>query len=119
MKESNEGLTESELRKKAYLIGLRLKNSGADAKTIYARLRDNGMPEELAKVVVQDVLIERKNDAVESAFTKHQAALTIIGLGAAVALITGLIFPEKPVIPATSMVIGIFSALLAQKKMRE
>ena len=47
MMEQNEELTAEELKKKAYLMGLRLKNSGLDAETIYARLEKQGIPEDL------------------------------------------------------------------------
>jgi hypothetical protein len=36
--DSKDELTEEEIKKKAYLMGLRLKSSGLDAETIYARL---------------------------------------------------------------------------------
>jgi hypothetical protein len=48
----NEGLTESDLRKKAYIIGLRLKNSGANAKTIYATLREGRRRNERITIVL-------------------------------------------------------------------
>jgi coproporphyrinogen III oxidase-like Fe-S oxidoreductase len=63
--ESKEELTAEELKKKAYLMGLRLKNSGLDAETIYARLEKQGIPEELARQVAKDTLIERKREVIK------------------------------------------------------
>lgn len=119
MKESNEGLTESELRKKAYLIALRLKSSGRNAQTIYDTLKENGIPEEIAKVVVQDLLIERKKEVINESFSIYKTSLIKIGIGAAIALVFGLIFPDRPYVPVGLILGGIFWALWAQKKMRE
>ncbi len=48
------------LKRKAYLEGLKLKNSGLDQEIIYARLEKQGIPEELAKEVAKNVMLERQ-----------------------------------------------------------
>lgn len=55
MNESKEELTPEEIKKKAYLMALRLKNSGLDAETIYARLEKEGIPDDMAREVVRDM----------------------------------------------------------------
>ena len=119
MTESNEELTEGELKKKAYLAALRLKNAGLDPETIYARLEKQGIPEELAKQVARDVMIERKREAAEQAKPVYNFALIRIGIGVIIALISMLVFPGNFILPIGIIAGGIISALLAKKKMEE
>ena len=114
-----EELTEEELKKKAYLMGLRLKNSGLDAETIYARLEKQGIPEELARQVAQDTLIERKREVIKETEPVYNFALIRIGISVVIALISYLIFPGNFILPAGIITGGIVSALLAKKKMEE
>ena len=115
--EPNEQLTESELRKKAYLIGLRLKDSGLDAETIFARLDKAGIPEAMAKQVVNDVLIERKKDDVKEAKPVYNVALIRIGIGVIIALVSYLIFPGKVMLPIGIIGGGLIMAFLAKRRM--
>jgi VIT1/CCC1 family predicted Fe2+/Mn2+ transporter len=113
--------TESEVKKKAYLMGLRLKNSGLDEETIYARLEKQGIPEELARQVARDTQIQRnsdtKKDIVEDAKLRYNFAFIRIGIGVVLALVSYLIFPDNVIIPVGAIGGGILSALLAKKKM--
>ncbi|HMJ67381.1 MAG TPA: hypothetical protein VK508_00720 [Cyclobacteriaceae bacterium] len=84
-------MTQGELKKKAYLIGLRLKKSGMDGETIYARLEKQGIPEEMAKDVVRDILIEGKRDVVKEATPIYDFALARIAIGITVALVSYLV----------------------------
>lgn len=117
--ESAEELSSEELKKKAYMIGLKLKNSGLDAETIYARIEKQGIPEELARQVVQDILTERKREVSKEAEPFYNFALIRIGIGVAVALVSYLIFPGNIILPIGFIVGGIVSALIAKKKMEE
>jgi hypothetical protein len=117
--EPNEELTEEELKKKAYLMGLRLKNSGLDAETIYARLEKQGIPEELARQVVKDTLIERKREVIKDTEPVYNFALIRIGIGVVIAFTSYIIFPDFYILPIGIIAGGIISALLAKKKMEE
>lgn len=86
MSEPKEELTQEEIKKKAYLKALRLKNSGLDAETIYARLEKQGIPEDMAREVVRDILIERKRDVIKQAETVNNFPLLRIGIGIGIAL---------------------------------
>jgi len=119
MDSSEEKLTESELRKKAYSIGLKLKNSGLDAETIYARIEKQGVPEEMAREVVKDILIERKRDVVKETQPVYHFSLLRVGVGVAAALISALAFPGHILIPGGLILGGVIFALLAKKKMNE
>jgi hypothetical protein len=118
MSESKEELTPEEIKKKAYLMGLKLKNSGLDAETIYARLEKQGIPGDLAKEVVRDTLIERKKDVVKQTEPVYNFALIKIGIGIVLALISYLI-TENLILPIGLIAGGIISALIAKKKMEE
>jgi hypothetical protein len=115
--ESNENLSEEEIKKKAYLMGLRLKNSGLDAEIIYARLEKQGIPEDLALQVARDVMIERKREVIKEAEPVYNFALLRIGVGVGIAIISYLIFPDNIILPIGIIAGGIISALLAKKKM--
>ena len=120
MNESEEELTEEEVKKKAYLMALRLKNSGLDTETIYARLEKQGIPEDLALQVAKDVSMEKKRHVAEQE-TKpvFQAALIRIAVGLAAALISILIFPDEIIIPVGLIGGGVIAAVLAYIKMKE
>lgn len=117
--ESNEELSEEELKKKAYLISARLKNSGLDDEAVYARLEKQGIPEEIAQQVMKDTLIERKREVIKEAEPIYNFALFRIGVGIVVALLSYLIFPNNVILPIGIIAGGVISALLAKKKMEE
>ena len=119
MNDSNEILTEEELMKKAYMAGMRLKSAGLDAETIYARLEKQGIPEELAKQVARDVMVQRKQEVAEQAKPVYDFALIRIGIGVVVALVSFIVFPDNFILPIGIIAGGIISALLAKKKMEE
>jgi hypothetical protein len=115
--DSKEVLTPNELKKKAYLMALRLRSSGLDAETIYARLEKQGIPEELARQVAYDTIVEKKREKeIEKAETDYNRALERISIGAAGAIIYYLIF-HNVYIPIGILAGGIISALYAKKKM--
>lgn len=120
MDESKETLTEEEVKKKAYLMAMRLKNSGLDTETIYARLEKQGIPEDLARQVAKDVSLEKKRQVVEQE-TKplFQAALIRIAAGLAGALISVIIFPDRIIIPVGLIVGGVIAAAVTYMKMKE
>lgn len=117
--ESNEELTPGELKKKAMLMALRLKNSGLDAETIYARLEKQGIPEEMAKQIAYNSQVERKREEVKEAEEKFNYSLLKVGIGVVAALISYLIFPDFYILPVGLIVGGIVAALLAKKRMEE
>jgi hypothetical protein len=114
----NEELTHEELKKKAYLIGLRLKSSGLDGETIYARLEKQGIPEEMAREVVRDILIERKRDVIKQTEPVYNLALIRIGIGLAIAVVTFLL-TDSVLFPIAIIAGGVVTALVAKKKMEE
>lgn len=117
--EPKEELTEGELKKKAYLMALRLKNSGLDGEAIYARLEKQGIPEEMAREVVRDTLFERKQQVIKDTEPVYNFALIRIGIGVILALLSYLILPGNFILPIGLIAGGIISALLAKKKMEE
>ena len=109
-------MTQGDLKKKAYLIGLRLKSSGLDGEAIYARLEKQGIPEEMAKDVVKDILIERKRDVVKEAKPIYDFALVRIAVGMAVALVSYLA-TDNILLPIGVILVGVVTALLMKRKM--
>lgn len=116
MSKSGEELNQEELKKKAYLIALRLKNTGSDHETIYARLEKQGIPENIAKEVVRDIMIERKRNIVKEATPVHNFGLVQIGIGLGVALITYLL-TDNVLLPIGVILGGVVTVLLMKKKM--
>ena len=114
---STEQMTEEEVKKMAYLMGLRLKNSGLDEEGIYARLEKQGIPGELAKQVSRDILVERKRQIIKETEPFYNMALIRIAIGVGIALITFLIFPDNFILPMGIIAGGIISAYIAKKQM--
>jgi hypothetical protein len=120
MNESKEELTEEEIKKKAYLMALRLKNSGLDTEAIYARLEKQSIPEDMALQVAKGVSMEKKRHVAEQETRPvFHAALIRIAVGLAAALISTLIFPDEVVIPVGLIGGGVIAAVVAYIKMKE
>ncbi len=115
--DSNEELTYAEIKKRAYLMALRLKNSGLDEEVIYARLEKQGIPVGLAREVAHGVLVQKRREIIEETEPIYNFALTRIGIGVAIAILSFLIFPGNVVIPVGMVAGGIVGALFAKKKM--
>jgi hypothetical protein len=116
MDDSRGDLTSEEYKKMVYLAGLRLKNSGLDEETIYARLEKKGVPEDLARQVASDVRIERKKEKVRELETGYNFALIRVGIGLSAAFISAFVFPRNAIIPIGLIVGGIISALMIKKQ---
>lgn len=119
MKPQDENLTESELKKKAYLIVLRLRNSELDMEAIFARLEKQGISEEIARQVIRDVIIQAKRDEVEEVKPVYQFAIIRIVIGVVFAILSMVAFPNYYILPIALIAGGIVSAFLAKKKMTE
>ena len=119
MNNSEEELTEEGLKRKAYMAGLRLKNSGLDAETIYARLEKQGIPEELARQVAKDVMLERKREVIEQTTPMYNFALLRIGIGVAAALISIFVFPGNFILPVGIIAGGVIALLIAKNRMEK
>jgi hypothetical protein len=117
--ESKEELTPEELKKKAYLMGHRLMNSGLDAETVYARLEKQGIPEELARQVAFDTRVERKRQVIKETEPVYNFALIRIGIGVVVAVAWYLVFPNSVIVPTGIIAGGVASALWAKRRMEE
>lgn len=110
MKESE--LTESELLKKAFSIGWRLKMSGLDPETIYARLEKEGVPEHIAIQAVKDMQVQNKKDFVEHvAKPNMHTGYLRAAVGVIAGLVSLLIFPDNILIPAGTIIGGLAYAL--------
>jgi len=107
------------LRRKAYLEGLKLKNSGLDEEIIYARLEKQGIPPELAKEVAKNVLMERKKIQQKEHQTNYNIALIKIGLGIAAAILSAILLPGVVILPVGLILGGIIYAIVTNNKMNE
>lgn len=107
--------TEEGLKRRAYSTGFKLKDSGLDQEAIYARLEKQGIPEELALQVANDVMIERQkaqNDLYEP--FRHLAYIKI-GIGVVAAIITMIILPSMTILPIGFIIAGVVFALASKK----
>jgi Flp pilus assembly protein TadB len=116
MKEREETYEGLELR--AYALGLKLKNSGLDGETIYARLEKQGIPEDLAKEVASNVIIERKKQTAGEQKPFFHVALLRIGVGLLLALVFAILFPDYLVIPYGFIIGSIVLAIAAKARMK-
>jgi hypothetical protein len=115
----DDNLTLEEYKKMVYLAGLRLKNSGLDEETIYARLEKKGVPEDLARQVARDVRIERKREHVKELETGYNFALIRVGIGLLAAVVSAFVFPGNIIIPIGLIIGGVISALMIKKRIDE
>jgi hypothetical protein len=111
--ETEEGIT-----RKAYLMGMRLKNSGLDQEVIYARLEKAGFPEELVNKVVSDMMIEHKKDLEAAERPFFNVAIVKIGLGILFALVTMIISPGRIFLPIIFIISGVILALASKERMK-
>ncbi|WP_448699957.1 hypothetical protein ACFGVR_22640 [Mucilaginibacter sp. AW1-3] len=106
------------LKKKAYLEGLRLKNTGYDNEVIFARLEKQGIPEDIARQVIQNLSIQQKQEVMERVTEKkvvsYNVALVKIGIGVFLAIASYIIIPEQPIIPIGLILGGIIAAFVAK-----
>lgn len=118
MTEENLTLSTEELKKKAYVEGLKLSKSGADREIIYARLEKQGIPEEIIQQVIKNLFIQQKKDKVERLTPFYNVAIFRIGIGVAAAILFYLVSPNQLIIPIGLIGGGIISAFLIKKNMQ-
>jgi hypothetical protein len=118
MEQNNNTLNEN-LKRKAYMLGLKLKNSGLDEEIIYARLEKQGIPIDLAKIVASDIMKEQKKEVIKDTKASYNVSLVLIGIGVLVAIISSFILPGKIIIPVGIIIGGIISAVLYKRKMKD
>ncbi len=104
------------LKKQAYQIGLKLKHQGMDSETIYARLEKSGIPDDLAKQVVENLMIEKQREIQEKKKEKFNKGIVYIIIGVFAGLISYIIFPGMIVIPVGLISTGILLAIISKRK---
>jgi len=107
--------TSASLKHKAYVEGLKFKNSGLEEVVIYAKLEKQGIPMDLAKEVARNVVIERNKYNEEDIedyknYKKLGIVFIIIGILASIItyMLTGIIMVAIEV-----LVVGIITAIIA------
>lgn len=101
---------------RAYLAGLKLKNSGLSEEIIYARLEKQGFSEELSRQVARDVFIEMEKEEMKE---KVNYGLVILALGILGSVASFFIFDDRIYIFPGLIAIGIGAALLWVAKKKE
>ena len=59
-------MIDDSIKRDAYLKGLKLKSTGLDEETIFARLEKQGIEYNLAKEVAKNVFLQRKIDSINN-----------------------------------------------------
>lgn len=106
------------LKNKAYLEGMRLKKAGMDDEVIYARLEKQGIPDELARNVIKNLNVQKRQEKVKEQQPLYYSGLLKIGLGVLLAIISYFVFPGKIILPIGFIVSGILYALIAKQNMK-
>jgi len=106
------------LKKKAYLEGSKLKNAGYDNEVIYARLEKQGIPDELAQQVVENLAIEQKKEVIEKQSSFYNISLLRIGISIGLAIVFAIAVPGLIILPIGSIAVGIVSAMAAKSKIK-
>lgn len=105
---------DTELMNKAYLAGLKLKNSGLSEEIIYVRLEKQGFPEELARKVASDVFNQVEKETAENTMNY---GLAVVAIGFLVAFFSALIFTDQILLPIGLIIGGLVSAFFAKIKL--
>lgn len=108
---------DEDLKRKAYLEGNKLKKAGCDNEVIRGRLDKMGIPEDLIKQVITNLSIQERADNQNKNAPFYNIALMRIGIGVALAVIFGAIFPDVTMLPIGLIGGGILSAILAKRAM--
>ncbi|AEV31892.1 hypothetical protein Oweho_0881 [Owenweeksia hongkongensis DSM 17368] len=108
---------EGQLRR-AYSLGLKLKNSGLDEEVIYARLEKQGISEEVAKEVAANISIQRKEDLVKEEQPFYYSALVKVGAGILIAIVSLIVAPDQIIIPVGFILGGIILAISSKQKIK-
>jgi hypothetical protein len=108
-------MMDESLKKRAYLEGLKMKNSGWDAEIIYARLEKQGIPHELANKVVSDILLEHKKDITERATPFYITALIKVAIGVLAAITYAVSFPGQLMLPIGLILTGVILAVVTKR----
>ncbi|MDB4923837.1 hypothetical protein [Mucilaginibacter sp.] len=109
---------DEELKRKAYLEGMKLRKAGLDNEVIYARLEKQGIPDELIKNVLQNMSIQKKIDVTEEQKPSYYSGLLKAGLGFLLATIVYFIYPGVIIIPIGLIISGIAYAIISKGKIR-
>lgn len=108
--------TEEGQLRRAYQIGLKLKNSGLEPDVIYARIEKQGISPEIAHKVAQDILIQQTKDSIQNERPFYHLALIKIGLGVLAAIIVMIFVPGSIFLPIGLIGSGIIFAVAFKEK---
>ena len=99
---------------RAYLAGLKLKQSGLSEEVIYARLEKQGFGEELSRRVAKDVV-----DEIQKETSKNNLSygLVIAGIGLLGSIISAFVLPDRILLPLGLIVGGLLIALVEKVKL--
>ena len=106
---------DSETINKAYLAGLKLKNSGLDEEIIYARLEKQGFPADLSRKVAKDVITENEKESLKD---ELNYGLVIAVIGFLIATVSAFVYADRIIIPIGFIIGGLLCAYLARGKLR-
>ena len=109
---------DDELKKKAYLEGMKLKKAGYDNEVIYARLEKQGIPEELILQVLKNLSIQQKADIIKEEKPFFNIAILKIGIGVFLAIVSAILIPGEVYLPVGLIVGGIVYAIISKSKMK-
>jgi hypothetical protein len=120
MRESEEALTDNEMKKKAYLAAQRLRHAGLDAETIYARLEKQGIPEAFARQAVNDAILEKQDAARQEAKEEYRVRLIILAVGIALWVIAFMVVPSAYRFVSQGIIGGVVaSSLFARRRKKQ
>lgn len=107
---------DEELKRRAYLEGMKIKKAGLDNEVIYARLEKQGFPDELIKTVLKNMSIQQKREIAEVQKPFYYSGLIKAGLGGLLAIISYFVFPGIVIIPVGLSITGIIFAFASKPK---
>lgn len=116
MTEENKPLSEEEIKKQAYSLALRLKHSGLDSEIIYARLEKQGIPQELAKKVVKDLMTQKTVEAKKEKKSMDNVNAILIGIIICATIASFTLNVGFRIIPYGVIIAALISIFARRKK---
>ncbi|MEQ6169107.1 hypothetical protein AAOE16_18050 [Ekhidna sp. MALMAid0563] len=106
-------------KRRAYSDAMKLRRSGLDNETIFARLEKQGIPEQLIMIVLGNMNVEQKKKVAKEINFNYKVAAFKVGAGIVAAIISGVLMPGNTIIPTGLILGGIILAIATNKQENE
>lgn len=109
---------ESQLRR-AYHIGLQLKNTKLEKDIIYARIEKQSIDPDIAMQVAEDIELERRKDFKNEESPRFEMAIGKVIIGVVFSIVIYIVFPGYVYVPVLLILGSAIYAFYSYNKMNK